>query len=120
MLKCNFWPQPGSFELSSNFLLGFDEVSKFLGIVVQLFNFLIFFFEICSQLLMLCLECLESLSDSFMALDKLRIQLLIVRLWIVAPRWCVAGFLSGPFLLWWRLRLAIAVSFVATAAVAKN
>ena len=69
----------------------------FLGKVVQLFDFSNFFFEISSQFLMLCVECLESLSNSFMVLDKLRIKLLIVSLWIVALPWCVAGFLSGPF-----------------------
>ena len=46
-----------------------------------------------------CLACLESLSDSFMLSDKLKIQLPVVWLWLVALRWCVAGFLNGPFLL---------------------
>lgn len=70
------------------------------------------------QLFILRYQYLEKLSDAFMALNKPWVQLFVVRLWIVCLWWCTLCFL-GPFLLggpW----LAIASSFVTTAAITYN
>ena len=116
-----FCHDEGFLQICNHFFLGFHKVGEFPGIAVQLPSISWFISLLISrQSFFLRLHFLEGLSHLFVVLNKrLIIQFPVVCRWIVALQKCAAGF-PGPFLLQRRLRLAIASSFVVTAAVTKN
>ena len=115
-----FCHDEGFLQICNHFFLGFHKVGHFLGIAVQLLYFLVYFPLNQPPELFSVFALPGRPFHLFVVLNKrLIIQFPVVCRWIVALQKCTAGFL-GPFLLQRRLRLAIASSFVVTAAVTKN
>ena len=123
LLHCQsmgFCHDEGFLQICNHFFLGFHKVGHFLGIAVQLLYFLVYFPLNQPPELFSVFALPGRPFHLFVVLNKpLIIQFPVVCRWIVALQKCTAGFL-GPFLLQRRLRLAIASSFVVTAAVTKN